>query len=248
MSLLNRPPTPDLPAGASLSVYLAGTVDFSAAQFFQERLADELADRSDLSGAILLCEHPPTVTIGREGSGADLLGEQTDFLAAQSEIHWVNRGGGTWLTGPGQLVAYVVLPIDRLGIRPLELRNALQAGVLGMAAEQRVPAWVEPLSSRVTCRCGQFAFVGAAVREGISQFGLCVNVAPAWEALQLVRWGPAPLRVTSLSAQRLRPLTIPSIRESLIRRLAAELGFARYHLSTGHRLLRRTPRSIHVAS
>ena len=53
---------------APLEVYLLGIVDFDSALFLQERLAYEISGRSDAMGTLLLCEHPPLITVGREGS------------------------------------------------------------------------------------------------------------------------------------------------------------------------------------
>ena len=49
-----------------VTVHAHASVDFDAALHLQQRLADELRDRSDTRGALILCEHPPIVTIGRQ--------------------------------------------------------------------------------------------------------------------------------------------------------------------------------------
>jgi lipoyl(octanoyl) transferase len=84
-----------------------------------------------------------------------------------------------------------------------------------------------------------------AVRSWISSHGLFVNVNPQMDFLRLVRsenW-----RSTSLTAQRGTTLTMPAVRESLVRLLAARLEYDRYHLYTGHPLLRRTKRVVAYA-
>ena len=53
----------------SLEVYLLGRVDFESAVQLQLRWAEEISGRTDRLGALFLCEHPPVVTIGREGTG-----------------------------------------------------------------------------------------------------------------------------------------------------------------------------------
>ena len=50
---------------AALDVRLLGTVDFDAAQFLQERLVYEISGRDDRFGGLLLCEHPPLITVAR---------------------------------------------------------------------------------------------------------------------------------------------------------------------------------------
>lgn len=89
------------------------------------------------------------------------------------------------------------------------------------------------------------AAVGVAVRSFVSSHGLFVNVNPRMDALALVRSPEA--RASSLSAERGILLAMPSVRECLIRRLAVRLEYDRYHLYTGHPLLRRTKRVVAYA-
>src|SRR5207237_1247638 len=87
---------------ASLEVHLLGLVDFDACLFLQERLVEELSQRDDGHGAVLVCEHPPLITIGREGSQAHILCEPQELVARQLEVRWLNRGGGCLVHVPGQ--------------------------------------------------------------------------------------------------------------------------------------------------
>src|SRR2546427_10169943 len=96
----------------TLSVYLLGSVDFEAALAFQRRLAYEVAGNRD-SGALLLCEHAPLVTIGRHGSWRHVVLEPEELRARRWPVRWVNRGGGCILHAPGQLAIYHILPLDR---------------------------------------------------------------------------------------------------------------------------------------
>ena len=58
---------------------------------------------------LLLCEHPPVFTLGRNGNEANLLVDP-DELGAQ--VHRVDRGGDITFHGPGQLVGYPVLSLS----------------------------------------------------------------------------------------------------------------------------------------
>src|SRR5437764_5379016 len=97
-----------------LEVYLRGFVDFEAALRLQRRLAYEVACSRD-TAALILCEHPPLVTIGRQGSRCHLLCEPVELKARRWPVRWVNRGSGCMLHLPGQLAIYPILALDRLG-------------------------------------------------------------------------------------------------------------------------------------
>src|SRR5712691_2702948 len=89
-----EPPILPVHAGpdAALQVYLLGLVEFESALVLQRRLAYQVA--GDRDGAVLfLCEHPPLITVGRQGSRAHILCEPEELRARQWRVRWVNRGG-----------------------------------------------------------------------------------------------------------------------------------------------------------
>src|SRR5437588_11512158 len=91
----------------SLQVYLLGTVDFEDMLQCQRRLVYEVSgDRS--RAALLLCEHPPLISVGREGSREHIRFEPKDLAAREWPVRWVNRGGGCLLHLPGQLAVYPI--------------------------------------------------------------------------------------------------------------------------------------------
>jgi len=268
----------------ALEVYLLGLVEFEAAMFLQDRLHREITQRRDRLGALLICEHPGTVTIGRQGSLLDLPGDPGELESRQIETRRVARGGGTLLHGPGQVVAYPILPVGRAGFRPVRsldcgsssssatplpadctssapaeqseseqsessvraqpdvttelfhFVNRCTTAICGMALELRVNATVTADGTGVESRCGQFGWVGAAIRDGVSSHGLFVNVTPDLELFELIS---APRPVSSLSMQKMRPVSMSKVRESLIRNLSSQFGYEDMHLYTRHPLLTR---------
>ena len=238
----------DPAAAGSLEVRLLGCVDFESALYLQERLVYELSGRSDTQGGLLLCEHPPMVTVGRDGSRADILAESHELVSRQMDVQWLNRGGGTIVHAPGQLAVYPVVPLERLGIGLDDYRRLLEECVIDTCRELHVPAWRFDDEPGVWCRLGQFAYVGIAVRSWIAYHGLFINVSPAMDLMRLVQPNSEGDRVTSLAAQRQRRTSMHMVREGLIRHLVARLGYERFHVYTGHPLLRRTQRTVSVAT
>ncbi|WP_373649567.1 lipoyl(octanoyl) transferase LipB [Schlesneria sp. DSM 10557] len=231
---------------STLDVFLLGTVDLASAMELQERLRADVAAGTGSRGAILLCEHPPCVTIGRDGSFADVLVEREELTARRMDVRWLNRGGGTFVHLPGQLAVYTILPLERMGMGLLQFRTALEKTLIATAADLKVPAERASDSPGALCRCGQFAFIGAAVRDWVSHGGMFINVSLPQEALDLIRWTHTETRVTTLAAQRTRPTAMSTVRESLARNLATALGSDSYHVYTGHPFLHRTTQKVYV--
>lgn len=235
-----------LPASSSLDAFLLGAVELGAALELQERLRREVAARTDRHGSILVCEHPPCVTIGREGSFADILVDREELTARRMEIRWLNRGGGTFAHVSGQLSVYVIVPLERMGLGLVDFKAALEACLIATAADLKVVAERSTQIPGAICRVGQFAVIGAAVRDWVSYGGMCINVAPPQEGIDLVSWSNSEVRMTSLSAQRTRPTAMSTVRESIVRNLSAAFGYPEYHLYTGHPLLHRSSRKVYV--
>ena len=62
---------------------------------------------------LLLLEHPPVYTLGRSGNANHLLLNPDALQARGAEFHRIDRGGDITFHGPGQLVGYYLLDLDR---------------------------------------------------------------------------------------------------------------------------------------
>lgn len=85
-------------------------------------------------GTLLLVEHPPVYTLGKSGHTENLLvgREMLERLGAQ--FYHIDRGGDITFHGPGQLVVYPILDLERLGIGLRAYIEALEESVIRVAA------------------------------------------------------------------------------------------------------------------
>jgi len=230
----------------SLEVRLLGVVDFDAALYLQERLARDISSRTDKRGALLLCEHPPIITVGYDGSRADICADKDELISRQIEVRWLSRGGGCVFHVPGQLAVYPIVPLDRLGVSDAQYQHLLEQSMLDVCREMRIVAERRHDAPGIWCRSGRLAQLGVEVRSRVAYHGLFVNVTPDMLLQRLLLSPHSGERMTSLSAQQERFVSMHKVRESLLRHLAARLGYQQYHLHTGHPLLTRTRRNIYV--
>ena len=236
----------------ALEVHLLGLVEYEAAQFLQERLVYEISGRSDRMGGLLLCEHPPLITMGREASRAQLLVDEQDLRAQQIDLKWVTRGGCGIMHVPGQLAVYPILPLNRLNLGPEEFRHRLEEATIAVCGEMKINAHRADNSSEgerapgVYCHSGQLAAIGAAVKSWTSFHGLFLNVCPDMELVRWTQMNTIGARLTSMAAQQVRPVSMHKVRESMIRHMAGAFGYDRYHVYTGHPLLVRKKKRIYV--
>jgi lipoyl(octanoyl) transferase len=191
-----------------LQAYLFGPLDFDCLQRFQRRIVYEAGDDRGRA-VVVVCEHPPVVTIGRAGSRSHVRG---DFFSTTGwPIRWVNRGGGTLLHLPGQLAIYPVFALDRIGITLQGYLDRLHATLIQTAAECGVSAETGPCGIWAGGRL--LAHVGVAVRDWITYYGASLNVNPDLEPFRLVDCadrGSGPM--TSLQRERRTPIRASSAR------------------------------------
>lgn len=236
--------TPAAARAASLEVYLLGTVDFDAAIALQERLVYEISGRADQQGVLLLCEHPPVISMGREASRSHVIADPHDLAACEIDVRWVARGGGAFVHAPGQLAVYPILPLDRLGCGLMSLRERLEVAVADTCRDVLMTVKRTIDSPGVWCRGGQLASFGAAVKSWVSYHGAYLNVSPDHSFLSMVESSPVGERLTSLEAQLKRRVPMHRVRESVIQNVASAFDYDRFHIYTGHPLLKRTSRKV----
>jgi lipoyl(octanoyl) transferase len=142
-----------------------GRIDFDPAWDLQRRLALEVTPER---GFLLLLEHSPVFTLGKNGNAANLLSP------GDIPVRRIDRGGDVTYHGPGQLVGYPLLDVRRLGIR--RLVESLEASIVDLLAALGVPAAPRPGCVGVWASRGKIASLGIRVSRGVSMHGFALNV------------------------------------------------------------------------
>ncbi len=235
----SKPPLPSSPDGA-LEVHLLGEVPFDDALALQQRLVYEASGEHSPNICLLVCDHPPTITIGRLGSRAHLRAPAAELASRQIELRWVNRGGGALVHGPGQLALY---PIASLAARAWTVGafvTRFRAGLAAVLADLGVGNHLQHSLLALSGRTGQLVHFGLAVKSWTTYFGAYINVQPARHLASLVESDPADRApASSLMIERQSPVKMTSVRAAVIARLAESFGTPRYHVYSGHPLLSR---------
>ena len=89
-----------------------GSTVFPAGDSAEEHSATD----DDPVGTVLLVEHPPVYTLGKSGHAENLLIPREMLERMGARFYHIDRGGDITFHGPGQLVCYPILDLERLGI------------------------------------------------------------------------------------------------------------------------------------
>ena len=92
-----------------------GQMDYREALDIQMRLVSEMTAKKR-NHTVLFLEHPPTYTLGRKGNPEHLLVTEERLKDIGAAFCQTDRGGDITFHGPGQLVGYPIVDLNRLGM------------------------------------------------------------------------------------------------------------------------------------
>lgn len=126
--------------------------------------------------AVWLLEHPSTITTGRRAAPGTA--SPAELAAAGVDYHRTERGGlATW-HGPGQLVAYLLVDIDRRGGGVRRLVGRLEDAVIGWLAARGIAAGRRGGLPGVWVRGDKICALGLHVHRGVTMHGIALNLDP----------------------------------------------------------------------
>ncbi|MBM4181463.1 MAG: lipoyl(octanoyl) transferase LipB [Betaproteobacteria bacterium] len=129
--------------------------------------AQRAADSED---EIWLLEHPPVFTLGMAGKREHLLADLGIPIVP------IDRGGQVTYHGPGQIVAYLLLDLRRLGYGVRELVRRIEQAVIDLLADHGVQGERLAGAPGVYVGGAKIAALGLRVKQGCTYHGLALNV------------------------------------------------------------------------
>jgi lipoyl(octanoyl) transferase len=196
-----------------INVLYLGQVDYPTALDLQQTVVG-LVKAGRTGHTLLLLEHPPVITLGRNASSQNIVAS-SDFLASQGiDLVETNRGGDVTFHGPGQLVGYPIFDLrtfsPRMGavefVRKIEevlIRSCGDLGVVTQRIKGLTGVWTEAEQP------GKIAAIGIHISRAVTSHGFALNVSTNLEHFKLiVPCGITDKPVTSL-AQELLPQEPP---------------------------------------
>ena len=158
-----------------LTVRALGRVDYEPTW---QAMVDFTAARTDVTpDELWVCEHPPVYTLGQAGKPEHLLADNGIPLVK------IDRGGQITYHGPGQVVIYLLLDLNRRGFKVRELVTRMEQAIINLLAEHGVNATRLDKAPGVYVGEGgpdrypaKIAALGLRIRRGCSYHGLSLNV------------------------------------------------------------------------
>ena len=137
-----------------ISVVQLGAFDYAEGLRLQQKLVG-LRKTGQIGDVLLLLEHTPVITLGRNAKAANVLAS-TEALAARGvEVFECDRGGDVTFHGPGQLVAYPIFDLRQHELRTCGADTPVRETV-GARKTLGVVDYVRRLEEVLIRTCGDF--------------------------------------------------------------------------------------------
>lgn len=167
-----------------------------------------VADIPATTHHLLLCEHPAVYTLGKSGKAENILISDDERIKKGIEYYPTNRGGDITFHGPGQIVGYPVLDLEKyytdIGkyLRNLEeviILTLAAYGIKGERSQGETGVWIDPDTKgkeRKICA------MGVRCSRWITMHGFALNVNTNLDYFNhIVPCGIQNKQVTSLARE-----------------------------------------------
>ena len=176
---------------------------------------------------IWLLSHKPVFTQGQAGKAEHILNP------VQIPVVQIDRGGQVTYHGPGQLVVYLLLNVNRrkMGIR--DLVNVIERAIIQTLGKFGIAASSKAKAPGVYVNDAKIAALGLRIRKGWSYHGLSLNVQMDLEPFSRINpCGYENLAVTQIADQVPATETLmQNVSRVLSNKLLSELGYIEYYES-----------------
>lgn len=227
-----------------ISVLQLGTVDYATGLRLQQKLV-ELRKENRIGDVLLLLEHTPVITLGRNAKAANVVASPGQLAKRGVEVFESDRGGDVTFHGPGQLVGYPIFDLrgfestqsnrKTLGVieylRRVEevlIRTCADFGIATERVAGLTGVWTNPeIAERSAARTGEgvrpypqgkIAAIGVHISRGVTSHGFAVNVNTNLSFFDLIiPCGITSRPVTSIEKELRKSVPLEEVAHSVSR-------------------------------
>jgi len=208
----------------ALLVSLPGLTPYGEALALQRAIAGAVTEQA-LPDTVILLEHEPVVTLGRR---TDESAELHLPPGVEIDVVETNRGGKSTYHGPGQLVCYPILDLNRHGrdlkryVRDLEeaiIRTVAPFELAGQRIDGLTGVWLASPPRKL-------ASIGVHASRWVTTHGYALNVDldPAPFTEWITACGLEDAQFTTMARELDRPIQVDDVRPAAIDALADVFG------------------------
>ena len=225
-----------------ISVLQLETIDYATGLALQEKLVG-LRKEGRVGDVLLLLEHRPVITLGRNAKTANVRASQDSLAQRGVEVFPCDRGGDVTFHGPGQLVGYPIFDLrgfpsedgHRKTLGAVAYVRKLEEVLIRTCAEFRIPAarvagltgaWTAAgTATELGEASAKIAAIGVHISRGVTSHGFALNVNTDLRYFDLiVPCGITDKPVTSMQKELGHAVAMEQVAHSVARNFGQVFG------------------------
>ena len=200
-------------------------IDYQKARDLQSYLISARKDKIIDSDIILILEHPPVFTLGRRGGLENLCVSESFLEKSNIPLIHVERGGDITFHGPGQIVVYPIINLEKARLAVTDYVSNLEEVMIQTAKDSGVQAQRNGLNRGIWVGKKKLGSIGIAVRRGISFHGMALNVNLSLEPFNWINpCGLQNIKMTSIQQELPHHISMQHVKQSLKKHFESIFG------------------------
>lgn len=205
-----------------------GRMEYLAAWDLQESLLKENVGRKSGTGRpatehyLFFVEHPLVYTLGKSGNKENVLLSDEELASSHIEFFHTNRGGDITFHGPGQIVGYPILDLEKFytdigkylrNIEEVMILTLAEYGIKGDRSPGETGVWIDP---EIPGRERKICAIGVRCSRWVTMHGFAFNVNTDLSYFNhIIPCGIVNKQVTSLEKELGRSLDMEEVKEKV---------------------------------
>ena len=153
-----------------------GMVDYNDGISYQKKIHNNTSDNAN----VILLEHDKVITIGTKGDKNDVLVSANQLKKAGFSVINSDRGGQVTIHNKGQLVCYIVMPISKYNLKPVDFVRKIESLIINLLKNFDVSSYIIKGKTGVWVKSDniekKIAAIGVRISNGISMHGFALNI------------------------------------------------------------------------
>lgn len=212
-----------------LNVLFLGKCDYDRALDIQYNILEK-RQKDEIGDTLILVEHPAVITIGRNGKETNVVASE-EYLKSQGiAVFDTNRGGDVTYHGPGQIVGYPIIKLNKLGIGVRDFVKGLEEIFIKLIkGTYNIEAGRDTENTGVWIGNDKITAIGLAVKRGVTMHGFAFNVNTILEHfLLIVPCGITGKGVTSIEKLSGKKEDFEEMNKRVLEYFCREFGYDGY--------------------
>lgn len=186
--------------------------------------------QKEIEGNVIFCEHPHVYTLGKSGGQNNLLINDAFLTKIQATYFKTNRGGDITYHGPGQIVGYPIIDLERFNLQVKQYIANLEQSIIFTLKEYGIESerlegstgvWLDTGSNKVRKICA----IGVKASRFITMHGFAFNVNTNLEYFNHINpCGFVDKGVTSMEKEMGKKMDMEQVKDVLKRNMEKVFG------------------------